>query len=63
MDESLKFLVAELERLEEKDVSNLRFIGLSEFFDNQNTHKDHEVIVNSAMGKEFKYCRDCKAEV
>lgn len=28
-----------------------------------NTHKGHEVVQSSALGKEFNYCRKCKEEV
>lgn len=29
----------------------------------ENRHHNHEVVENMALGKTFKYCRDCKKEV
>jgi hypothetical protein len=40
--------------------------AMAQYFSNTpgiDVHKGHETVENEALGKKFKYCRDCKKEV
>jgi len=49
--------------LELAPISHLHpLLGMIEY-DKAHVHLNHNVITNVALGKEFKYCKDCKVEV